>query len=89
MLAKEKELLSSTVQEEGCHGFSFHYCTLLLCAQELLYLSIKFLNNIWVLAELKITPGQSILVVSHSRLGGEDRRERQRERERTASTDVG
>ena len=44
-----------------------HFITVpLVCAQELLYLSLKFVNNLWVLAELKITPGQFTLAVSHS-----------------------
>lgn len=32
--------------------------------QELIYMSLKFINNIWVLAELKIIPGTNILNVS-------------------------
>lgn len=32
--------------------------------QELMYLSLKFVNNIWVLAELKITPGSASISVS-------------------------
>lgn len=32
--------------------------------QELLYVSLKFVNNVWVLGELKIATGQSTLSVS-------------------------
>ena len=38
-------------------------CSLL---QELLYLSLKFSNNLWVLAELKVTPGDTSLGVRTS-----------------------
>ena len=32
--------------------------------QELMYMSLKFINNIWVLAEVKVTPGGSSIGVS-------------------------
>jgi len=33
-------------------------------SQELLYTSLKFINNIWVLAEFKLTPNDSSVSVS-------------------------
>ena len=54
------------------------YFFIALHAQELLYLSLKFLNNIWVLAELKITPGQPTLAVSWSHWYREERTKRRK-----------
>ena len=34
--------------------------------QELMYMSLKFINNIWVLAEVKVAPGSTTLGVRHS-----------------------
>ena len=31
--------------------------------QELMYMSLKFINNIWVLAEVKVAPGSTTLGV--------------------------
>ena len=33
--------------------------------QELMYMSLKFINNIWVLVEVKVAPGASTVGVSY------------------------
>ena len=58
------QLTTDQAESKLNENFIFTIARRTVDSQDLMYMSIKLVNNIWVLAEFKILPGSSSIVVS-------------------------